>query len=212
MYQKDDASAAMLYGIIVQDIIDNYGSFRWHGDEGELDEVVKDCVKDLGVCLREEKRDVSVRQNIIRTLRDEAFQQACEESGNYTYLVERLLTRNRVDEAMDAARQAEDYDLIEIANIFIDSGYEERAEQLIKERSASSAKTPYASNSELLTWLKNRYEARNDTARALDTIHTSPCKYARRRGHHSLRPGTVYVCSQGVMNDGPYVGLLRAHT
>lgn len=237
--QKDYASAATLNNIIVQEIIYNYDSFRWHAEEGELDEVIRDCVKQLGVCLREEKRDVSVRQQIIKTLRevytldsdqdsgdlmmarnvpsiltryttpeervqlaqwlrktfkldtdwynddvgelyendsfllgleadtlgDEVFQRVCEESGSYTYLVERFLARGRVGEAMQVTTQAEDYDIIEIADIFVEHGYEKRAEQLIKERITDK---PGTLNAEFLSWLKTRYEAGNDLSGALD--------------------------------------------
>lgn len=95
-------------------------------------------------------------------LGDDTLQRVCEESGSYAFLIERLLTRGRVDEAIQEAHNAEAYNLLEIADIFIDYSYERLAEQLIEKRTANS------SNSELLTWLKNRYEARGDTSNALD--------------------------------------------
>jgi hypothetical protein len=44
--------AAIVHEIIIRGILDNYASFRWHADEGQLDEVVEDCVDGLSDCLR----------------------------------------------------------------------------------------------------------------------------------------------------------------
>ena len=37
--QRDFTEAAALYEIIIRGILDNYDSFRWHADEGQLDEL-----------------------------------------------------------------------------------------------------------------------------------------------------------------------------
>lgn len=50
--QQDFTDAATLYEIIIRGILDNYDSFRWHADEGQLDDVVEDCVEGLSNCLR----------------------------------------------------------------------------------------------------------------------------------------------------------------
>lgn len=68
--QQNYADAATLYEIIVRGILDNYDSFRWHPYEGDLDDVVEECVEGLGKCLRGERRDAAVRKQIIQTLYD----------------------------------------------------------------------------------------------------------------------------------------------
>ena len=68
--QQDYADAATLYDIIVRGILDNYDSFRWHPYEGDLDDVVEECVEGLGRCLRGEQGDTAVRKQIIQTLYD----------------------------------------------------------------------------------------------------------------------------------------------
>lgn len=234
--QQDYADAATLYEIIVRETIANYDTFQWHAEEGNLDEVVGDCIVGLGTYLHEEKRDVAMRQRIIKTLRevyeldvsleneepvmsrhtpailtryttreereqlaqwmrhkfklridwhkddvsdiwgdtllllgleadtldDETFLRVCRESESYAYLVERLLTLGRVDEAIDAARQAEDDDIVEIADILVEHGDERHAEQLLEER------VPNTPNTGLLTWLKKHYEVAKNTSGILD--------------------------------------------
>ena len=68
--QKNYVDAATLYELIIRGILDNYESFNWHNDEGDLDEVVQDCVDDLGKCLLEEFHNSAVRKQIIQTLYD----------------------------------------------------------------------------------------------------------------------------------------------
>jgi len=45
--QQDFNDATTLYEIIIRGILDNYDTFRWHADEGQLDDVVEDCVEVL---------------------------------------------------------------------------------------------------------------------------------------------------------------------
>lgn len=68
--QQDFADAAMLYKIIIRSVLDNYDSFRWHADEGELDDVVEDCVAGLSDCLRGMQDDMAERRPILQTLFD----------------------------------------------------------------------------------------------------------------------------------------------
>lgn len=49
--QGDFNEAATVYEIVIKGILDNYDSFRWHADEGQLDEVVEDCIDGLSDCL-----------------------------------------------------------------------------------------------------------------------------------------------------------------
>lgn len=68
--QQDYTDAATLYEIIIRGILDSYDTFRWHADEGDLDEVVEECVDSLGKCLLGERSDTAVRKQIIQTLYD----------------------------------------------------------------------------------------------------------------------------------------------
>src|SRR5260221_14602118 len=68
--QQNFAEAAVLYEIIIRGILDNYDSFRWHADEGQLDDVVEDCVEGLNDCLRGMQDDMAERAPILQTLFD----------------------------------------------------------------------------------------------------------------------------------------------
>ncbi len=68
--QQNFADAAVLYEIIIRGILDNYDSFRWHADEGQLDDVVEDCVEGLKDCLRGMQDDMAERAPILQTLFD----------------------------------------------------------------------------------------------------------------------------------------------
>jgi tetratricopeptide (TPR) repeat protein len=68
--QHDFTDAAALYETIIRGILDNYDSFRWHADEGQLDDVVEDCVEGLSNCLRGMPDDMAVRRQMLQTLFD----------------------------------------------------------------------------------------------------------------------------------------------
>src|SRR5260221_6373345 len=68
--QQNFADAAVLYEIIIRSVLDNYDSFRWHADEGQLDDVVEDCVEGLNNCLRGMQDNTAVRRQILQTLFD----------------------------------------------------------------------------------------------------------------------------------------------
>src|SRR5258708_33345819 len=65
--QHDFTDAAALYEIIIRGILDNYDSFRWHADEGQLDDVVEDCVEGLSNCLRGMPDTTMVGGQIFKT-------------------------------------------------------------------------------------------------------------------------------------------------
>src|SRR5258708_19054279 len=68
--RQNFADAAVLYEIIIRSVLDNYDSFRWHADEGQLDDVVEDCVEGLNDCLRGMQDDMAERAPILQTLFD----------------------------------------------------------------------------------------------------------------------------------------------
>ncbi len=96
------------------------------------------------------------------TLDDEAYLSLCRETGRIGDAVGRLLELGRVDEAIKEAQQVEDYDLMALADIFVQQGHSAEAETLITERAATS------SDMRLLDWLKRYYLSRNDKAKGLE--------------------------------------------
>ena len=94
-------------------------------------------------------------------LDDEAFLRISRETGRLHDLVDRLLTLNRANEAEDAARGANDYELIDLADLFVSHGQSGLGEQLVRERTESS------NDSRLTVWLKERAEEHGDAVTAL---------------------------------------------
>ena len=236
--QQDFNDAATLYEIIIRGILDNYDSFRWHADEGQLDEVVEDCIDGLSDCLRGMQPETAARRKILKTLfdvydfdmslendmpvmsskvpamlvryttpeerrlvakwvredfdldidwhtyeveqfadsferlllgleadnlDDETFLRLSREMESCDNLIDRLLKRGRLEEALAEAKQVDDFDILEIADILSEHGYEDQAVQLIEERSKQHSST------DLLHWLQERYEARGDPEATLET-------------------------------------------
>jgi tetratricopeptide (TPR) repeat protein len=245
--QQQYADAATLYEIIIRGILDNYDSFRWHADEGQLDDVVEDCVEGLSDCLRGIQHETAIRSQILQTLfdvyefdlnlendlpvmsgkvpailvryttpeerrmvakwvreafnldidwnayevdefnenfevlllgleaddiDDETFLRLSREMETYHYIVDRLLKQGRLDEALAEAKHVEDYEILEIADILCEHGYEDKAVQLIEERVAQH------NDADLLYWLQERYQSRGNLEGAMDmakrTFTTSP--------------------------------------
>ena len=232
--QKQYAEAATLYEIIIRGILDNYHTFRWHADEGDLDDVVKEGVDGLQRCLLGTQNDTAMRRHIIQTLYDvytfdmsleldepvmssriplllvryttpeerqmlagwvrqtfhldinwhtddinendnqfllgleadtlddETFLRIARTMESYTYLVERFLKRGRLEEALEATKHVEDYDILEIATILCEYGHEAQAEKLVQERVKKYDDT------DLLEWLQKRYQTRGNLADALE--------------------------------------------
>lgn len=230
------ADATMIFEIVVRATIDNYDSFRWHPYEGELDDVVMECVEALGTCLQKVQGNTKLRSQIIQTLRDvyafdlslendeprmseqipailtryttpserktlaawtrktfdldidwenddlsedynyatslllglendtiddETFARLCRETENTPFLIERQLSQGHVQEALAEAQQVESYNVLDIADIFCEHGYEAEAERIVEERSQRYQ------DEDLLKWLQERHEARGDITGAL---------------------------------------------
>jgi uncharacterized Zn finger protein len=98
-------------------------------------------------------------------LDDESYIQICRETGRQRDLIDRLLSLNRINEAIAAATSAADYELLQLANLFVLHNKTEYGEKLIASRIKISK------NVDLTTWLKDRAEKRGDIVKAL--------KYAR---------------------------------
>lgn len=235
--QGDFNEAATVYEIVIKGILDNYDSFRWHADEGQLDEVVEDCIDGLSDCLRGMQHETAARKKILKTLfdvydldmslendmpvmssevpailvryttpeerrlvakwvrkgfdldidwhtyevedfaegfeilllgleaddlDDETFLRLSREMESYDYIVDRLLKRGLLEEALTEAKQVDDFDILEIADILSEHRYEDQAVQLIEERVDQNSRT------DLLHWLQERYQARGNPQAALD--------------------------------------------
>jgi tetratricopeptide (TPR) repeat protein len=94
-------------------------------------------------------------------LDDESFLQICRETGRQHDLVDRLLTLNRVDEAVIETRGAGDYDLLQLVDLYAMHDQADLGEQLIRERVKTSQ------DSRLVAWLMDTAEERGDLADAL---------------------------------------------
>ncbi|MFB6278528.1 MAG: SWIM zinc finger domain-containing protein [Salinibacter sp.] len=95
------------------------------------------------------------------TLDDETYLRICRESGRLTDLVERLLDLDRLDEALDAVREASDYEVYKLTSTFNEYGYEEALHDRVLDRLNE------ATDSRLVEWLRDYAEEHDDTDRAL---------------------------------------------
>lgn len=82
-------------------------------------------------------------------LDDEEFLEICRQTGRLNDLVDRLLVMGWVDAALSEAANAEDYLLLDLADLFVSHGHVSLAEQLVQERAETSRDV------RLLTWLKD---------------------------------------------------------
>jgi uncharacterized Zn finger protein len=86
------------------------------------------------------------------TLDDEAYLRLCRETGRTDDLVDRLLALQRLDQATSAAAGAGDYELLGLADIFVQHEHGGVAERLMLERRKTTTDT------RILVWLKNHYQ------------------------------------------------------
>ncbi len=94
-------------------------------------------------------------------LDDEAFLRICRETNRWQDLVARLLALKRVDEAAEVARSVGDYDLLQLADIFVKHEQTDLATDLMRARAKTSQDT------RLPEWLKQRAMERGDASEAL---------------------------------------------
>src|SRR5205823_9168562 len=72
------------------------------------------------------------------TLDDETYLQICRDTKRTHDLLHRLLALGRVDEARREAEQVNDYELLNLANIFIEHGQDAEAERLVQARAQTT--------------------------------------------------------------------------
>jgi len=96
---------------------------------------------------------------------DEAFLQHCREFGLTGELVERLLERGRLEDALEEIAAASDYQLIQYANRLVAHKHADLAHDLVRERFSNKESR---NNWHLLNWLKTFYRSRKNPQAVLD--------------------------------------------
>ncbi len=96
------------------------------------------------------------------TLDDETFLRISRETGRLEDFVARLLELNRLDDAVQEVRNAEDYRLLRLTDLFTEGGHADRAYELVLERSRTSDDTRF------LEWLRAWHERRGEFKEAFD--------------------------------------------
>ena len=113
---------------------------------------------------------------------DETFLRVCRETGRWRDLVDRLLALGRVDEAADITREREDTsDLLALADLLIEHGHAPLAEELVRERAASSRDWRFPE------WLKKRAKARGNLTEALSIAETQFWQRPNIAGYQEMR-------------------------
>lgn len=92
---------------------------------------------------------------------DDAFLEICRQCGLFPELADCLLTLGRPEEAMAEAEMAENYDLLAVADVFLQHGCSQRIEPLLASRIETDR------SHRLLDWLKERHRERGELAEAL---------------------------------------------
>jgi len=124
---------------------------------------------------------------IPEELDDETFLHICRESVLFTDLVERLLTLGRVEEAVAATKQAGDYELLRLTDIFVAHQRDALAQQLILERASTSEDT------RLKQWLKEYAKSHDDPETALSLAEELFWRFPRLELYQELRELTEPV-------------------
>ncbi len=101
------------------------------------------------------------------TIDDETYLRIARETGRTSDVVSRLLELGRVEEALVEADQTSDYDLFRMLTIFVQHEQGDRVEQLVLKRIVHPQNVHNSIDTQLQTWLKQRYLDRHDLASAL---------------------------------------------
>ncbi|MBS3777795.1 MAG: hypothetical protein KGY50_00710, partial [Candidatus Thermoplasmatota archaeon] len=94
-------------------------------------------------------------------LTDDEYVKICRMADRTIDLVDKLLSKDQVNEAIIEAKNTSDYDLLSIADIFVDHNHGKIAKELIEKRLNQS------NNDRLLNWLKTNAEKEGDFSQAL---------------------------------------------
>ena len=95
-------------------------------------------------------------------LSDEEFLRIGRETKSLQEVVTRLLELGRVDEAVQDASQSDSWQLLKLADLFVQYGQDSAVERMMYEKAQQERYTMYAD------WLKNHHLAQNNLAAALE--------------------------------------------
>ena len=95
-------------------------------------------------------------------LSDEEFLRVGRETNNTREVVTRLLELGRADEAVQDASQAHDWQLVKLADLFVQHGQDAAVERMMYEKAQQEMYTSIAE------WLKNHHLAKNNLSAALE--------------------------------------------
>jgi uncharacterized Zn finger protein len=123
-------------------------------------------------------------------LDDESFLRVCRETNRWQELVDRLLELGRVEEAVCAAHEVADYELLRLADSFVSHDHADLAEDLVRERAQGGESGPDGKtrrDSRLIVWLQNRAQERGDLAEALALAEMLFWERPRVPGYQEMR-------------------------
>jgi uncharacterized Zn finger protein len=95
-------------------------------------------------------------------LDDESFLEICRQSGRLNDLVNRLLQLGRLEEAICETEKADDYNLLTLADIFVERGHGSLAERMVHARAETSR------DFRLSVWLKDYASLQGDFPKVLE--------------------------------------------
>src|SRR5262249_18318271 len=98
------------------------------------------------------------------TLDDEAYVHLCLETSRVYDAIKRMLELGRVDGAVEATGQADDYELIRVADLFVESGQDEVAARFVRQRVWRSR------NPRLLEWVKKHAGVEHGAEEAFNEV------------------------------------------
>lgn len=105
-------------------------------------------------------------------LDDEAYLRICRETGRVADEIERLLALKRDEEAALETKRVGDYDLLHIADLFLEAGKDATIERIMRQRAWKSRDT------RLLDWLHEHFKSprdcKNAFARAMASFQEQP--------------------------------------
>lgn len=113
---------------------------------------------------------------------DESFLQICRETGRHADLVERLLTLGRLDEVEAEVRQADDGEILRLADLMRKHGQTDRAEQLVRTRHTAAA-----TQWQMTAWLRDRARERGDADEALALTETLFWRHPSLSGYDEVK-------------------------
>lgn len=114
-------------------------------------------------------------------LDDEVFLRIGRETKRIYEVVDRLLERGRVDAAVEDAKQGEGWQVVKLADLFVQYGQDAAVERLMLELSRQTYHTY------IPEWLKNHYLAKNNTASALEVAELIFRKQPGLEGYQEIR-------------------------